>query len=136
MDLKALKRILVPYNMTGYADGALRQGLVAAYRYGAAVTAVYVAADGEGAADALERLKDHLVDALGEDEARRVSTVVSEGAPAHGILDEAVSSRHDLIVLSAHRKAFWKDVVLGTTAERVLRHSPVPVLSIPSDAEG
>ena len=132
--LERPKRILVPYNMTGYADAALRQSLLVADGYGAAVTALYVVGDGEGAADALGRLKDRLTGALGADEARRVAAVVSEGPADRGILEEAVAGRHDLIVLSAHRKSFLEAMVLGTTADRVLRHSPVPVLSIPSDA--
>lgn len=129
------QRILVPYNMTAYADGALRHALGFADRFGGTVTAVFVADDPEEAAVAVEGLKSRLVEALGADEARRVTAVVREDSPDRGILEEAVSGRHDLVVLSAHRKAFWKDMVLGMTAERVLRHSPIPVLSIPSQAK-
>ena len=38
----------------------------------------------------------------------------------------------DLVVLVAHRKSLLGDIVLGTTVERVLRHSRLPVLAIPS----
>jgi nucleotide-binding universal stress UspA family protein len=38
----------------------------------------------------------------------------------------------DLVVLVAHRKSLLGDLVLGATVERVLRHSRIPVLAIPS----
>jgi nucleotide-binding universal stress UspA family protein len=38
----------------------------------------------------------------------------------------------DLVVLVAHRKSILGDWALGTTVERVLRRSRVPVLAIPS----
>ena len=38
----------------------------------------------------------------------------------------------DLVVLVAHRKSLLGDIVLGTTVERVLRHSRLPVLAIAS----
>lgn len=127
------KRVLVPYNMADYADEALRRGLAFADSHGGTVTALYVAEDPAEAAAAVERLKGRLVEALGADEAVRVSAVVREGSADHGILEEAVSGRHDLVVIAAHRKPFWKDLILGMTAERVLRHSPIPVLSVPSE---
>ena len=126
------RRILVPYNMTAYADAALRHAMGFADRFGGTVTAVFVADDPQEAGAAVEGLKARIVDALGADEARRVASVVREDSPDRGILEEAVSGRHDLVVLSAHRKVFWKDMILGMTAERVLRHSPIPVLCIPS----
>ncbi|MDE2292919.1 MAG: universal stress protein [Elusimicrobia bacterium] len=129
------KRVLLPYNMAGYADAALRRGVAFADSWGASVTALYVAEDPSQAAAAVEKLNARLGDVLGADEAQRVSAVVREGRSDRGILEEAVAGRHDLVVLAAHRKTFWQDAVLGMTAERILRHSPIPVLSVPSDAK-
>lgn len=36
----------------------------------------------------------------------------------------------DMVVLVAHRKSLLGDMVLGTTIERVLRHSRLPVLAL------
>lgn len=55
---------------------------------------------------------------------------VRAGDPVKEIL-RAERSR-DLVVLVAHRKSLLGDMVLGTTVERVLRHSRIPVLAIPS----
>ncbi|MEK7233047.1 MAG: universal stress protein [Elusimicrobiota bacterium] len=35
-------------------------------------------------------------------------------------------------ILVAHRKSLIKDAFLGTTLDRVLRHSSIPVLSVPA----
>lgn len=42
----------------------------------------------------------------------------------------------DLVVLTAHRQGLLSETVLGTVAERVLRHCPAPVLAIPSAETG
>ena len=38
----------------------------------------------------------------------------------------------DLVVLAAHRKSLLGEWVLGTTVQRILRHSRIAVLAIPS----
>ena len=48
------------------------------------------------------------------------------------IISAANSGRYELVVLSAHRRAFASDFVLGSAVERLLRHSKVPVLAVPS----
>ena len=53
---------------------------------------------------------------------------VRVGNPVKEILRAARG--RDLIVLVARRKSLFGDIVLGTTAERVLRHSPLPVLAM------
>ncbi len=58
--------------------------------------------------------------------------LVARDGPVSDILRS--TKGHDLVVLAAHRKSLMGDWVLGTTVERVLRYSPIPVLSIPSDA--
>ena len=52
-------------------------------------------------------------------------------ARAH-IVKEMNSGRCELAVLSAHRRPFATDFVLGSTVERLLRHAAIPVLAIPS----
>jgi len=42
------------------------------------------------------------------------------------------AGRADLVVLTAHRQGLLSETVLGTVAERVLRHCPAPVLTIPA----
>lgn len=60
----------------------------------------------------------------------KVDLRIGEGNVVRNILDEA--PRHGLIVLVAHRRGIFRDAVIGTTAEQVLRRSEAPVLSVPA----
>jgi nucleotide-binding universal stress UspA family protein len=71
-----------------------------------------------------------------EDQARplrarefQVDTKVLVGAqPVHGILSEAKASQCDFIAISGHHRAGLTRALLGSTSDKVLRGSPVPVL--------
>lgn len=127
-----LDRILAACNMERYADKALVYALRWARRLGARASVVHVAPKGRPKEDARAALRGHLESVLGRRAAAKLGLIVRFGDPKQEILEAAVRGRFDLIVLSAHRKPFWSGFVLGSTAERVLRHSPTPVLSIPS----
>lgn len=55
-------------------------------------------------------------------------TEIIEGQPASVILDTAQAKPADLIVLCSHGRARIKQWALGSVAQKVARHSPVPVL--------
>lgn len=124
------ERILVPYNMASYAARSLRVAAALAEDFDGRVSAVFVAEGPEEAAKA--RRLDASLRRAADGWADRVRGVVRFGNPVRAIVDEAGSGRHDLLILAAHRKSFWKDMLLGTTAERVLRHCPIPLLAVPS----
>ena len=50
------------------------------------------------------------------------------GLVAQGILDVAQSRRADLIVMCSHGRTGFKRLVLGSVAQKIVHHSPVPVL--------
>ena len=77
----------------------------------------------------LEALRDEL--GLGDD---RATLRVELGKAAAQLLEHAASTKADLIALGSHARASLPDRVLGTTAERVLRHSEVPVLMLPASS--
>ncbi|MGD2120434.1 MAG: universal stress protein [Gemmatimonadota bacterium] len=56
------------------------------------------------------------------------ATVLVGAQPVHGILSEAEASESDLIAVSAHHRAGLTRALLGSTSDKVLRGSPVPVL--------
>ena len=66
----------------------------------------------------------------------RVEPLVRYGQPFHEITELARSRGVDLIVIATHGHTGLKRVLLGSTAERVVRHAPCPVLTIPSRAHG
>jgi nucleotide-binding universal stress UspA family protein len=54
------------------------------------------------------------------------------GTPATEIVREAVESHADLIVMSSHGRRGLQKMFFGSTTERVLRETPVPVLIAPA----
>ena len=64
----------------------------------------------------------------------RAAAVVRQGKPAAEICHTAASLGVDLIVLATHGYTGLKHVWLGSTAERVVRHAPCPVLAVHSPA--
>lgn len=56
--------------------------------------------------------------------------VVRSGAPFAEIADVARALKVDLIILATHGYTGLKHVLLGSTAERVVRHVPCPVLIV------
>jgi nucleotide-binding universal stress UspA family protein len=58
-------------------------------------------------------------------------TLVRIGRAQSDIADTANATGADLIVMGAHGNSGLKQALLGGTTERVLRHSPCPVLTVP-----
>jgi nucleotide-binding universal stress UspA family protein len=65
---------------------------------------------------------------------RGLEAVVAEGTPADEILKTARRRRADLIVLATRGAGNVERLLLGSTAQRVLRHARLPVLAVPSGA--
>ncbi len=59
--------------------------------------------------------------------------VIRIGQPFHEIATGAKTLKADLIVVSTHGYTGLKHVLLGSTAERVVRHAPCPVLTVRRD---
>jgi nucleotide-binding universal stress UspA family protein len=65
-----------------------------------------------------------------------VKGVVELGAPARAICDYARNNEVDLIVTATHGRTGLTHVLLGSTAEHVVRYAHCPVLVMPSYARG
>jgi nucleotide-binding universal stress UspA family protein len=63
-------------------------------------------------------------------EAALAARFLCEGNPAHEIVATAVTWNADLIVLASHGRTGIARVVMGSVAENVLRHAPVPVVVV------
>ena len=59
-----------------------------------------------------------------------VETVVSRGRPDVAILDTAESAKADLIVMGTRGRTGLAHILMGSTAERVLRRSHLPVVTL------
>lgn len=57
-------------------------------------------------------------------------TLIVPGIPYDEILKQATEHSADLIVMGTHGRAGLDHVLFGSTAEKVIRKSPVPVMTI------
>ena len=56
--------------------------------------------------------------------------VVGHGSAGKEIVKRAEETKADLIVISSHGHGGWHHLVMGSVAERVIRHSPCPVFVV------
>lgn len=140
------KHILVPVDGSPASQVSLRSALDMAAGYGASITAVHVLPDDHAfshrpaAPDqaAEQNVSDSraqgqaLLDAVSEAaRARQVPcrTVLARGdRPHRKILETAHARGCDLIAMACHGQLGLKGVLLGSQTQKVLVHSPVPVL--------
>jgi nucleotide-binding universal stress UspA family protein len=60
----------------------------------------------------------------------RVGSTIRPGLAAFEIVDAAKKLNVDLIVIATHGYTGWKHFAIGSTAERVVRAAPCPVLVV------
>lgn len=129
-----MRRILVATDFSTRSDRALRRATLLARQTGAALSLLHVV-DGDR--------PDHLVSldsAAAEKTLVELSRTVRDvdgipcdyrlalDDPFQGVVAAAGTEAADLLVIGPHRRQILRDVFVGTTAERVIRHSPIPVL--------
>jgi universal stress protein A len=140
-----LRSILVPTDFSTPSTKAVIYALALADAFDAKVTLLNVieplAATPDFAVNPLiidsrevmERAKEglnHLVARKHIKRERIESLRVRHGTPFHEISQAAVELKSDLIVIATHGYTGLKHVLLGSTAERVIRHAPCPVLVV------
>jgi universal stress protein A len=54
------------------------------------------------------------------------------GEPASALLAELKKGEHDLVILSTHGRTGLSHLLLGSIAEKLVRLSPVPILTVPN----
>lgn len=64
----------------------------------------------------------------------RLTVATVEGSAAAAIVDEALTRKASLVVMGTHGRGGFDRLLLGSVAEKVLRKSPCPVLTVPPHA--
>jgi nucleotide-binding universal stress UspA family protein len=64
----------------------------------------------------------------------RTTPIAEAGDPQTTIIDQAVSTKADLIVMGTHGRRGFKRLLLGSVTEAILREAPCPVLTVPPHA--
>ena len=65
----------------------------------------------------------------------KTNSIIKQGDAAREITETAEKEEADLIVISTHGETGWKHFVFGSVAEKVVRLSSVPVLTIHAPKE-
>jgi nucleotide-binding universal stress UspA family protein len=143
-----IARILVPTDFSATADAALEYARAFAVRLGASLRIVHVIEEayfggtvgGEvylpdtlNIRDALrqeaERLLSERVTAR-DREQRFIETAVVFGRSFRAIVEDALATSADLIVMGTHGRTGLPHLLLGSVAERIVRTAPCPVLTV------
>ncbi len=129
--LGVLRRILCAVDYSGASRKALEQAGQLAETTGAEIMVVHVAAESEPP-ELLEQERKSLCDWVNPALRVRCSLreIVRHGNPAEQIVTTAETLHASLIVLAMEPRNFLGSLFFGTTVERVIRHSPAPVLSV------
>ncbi|MGD0775882.1 MAG: universal stress protein [Candidatus Solibacter sp.] len=153
MDTPGFKTILCPVDFGELSAHALRHANLLAGCGSAQVIAIYAnwfEAPAYFTAGRVEELRKQFREALGEAERSlkafvdstlgesgdKVETRVVEALPADGILGLAASTGADLIVMGTHGRSGFSRWMLGSVTERILRESPVPLLTVRAAPRG
>lgn len=140
-----IRKILVPTDFSANSEPALDYAAAMAPKFGAAIHLLHVCevpSVTTGSMDAYavaysdwsQKLGDEAEQGLARLQGRftgiPVSTEVLFGNPARCIVTAAKTNDADLIVMGTHGHGPVMHLMMGNVAERVVRMSPVPVLTV------
>jgi nucleotide-binding universal stress UspA family protein len=146
-----IRSILLPIDFSQHSKNALKYAIPLAARFGASLRLIYVVEPTIYPADlgfgqvVLPGVEEELRE-KGEGELRlliereignrvRASAVVRTGNPHQEILKEADEQGVDMIVVATHGHSGVEHMLFGSTADRIVRKSKIPVLTV-RPAEG
>ncbi|HSD64839.1 MAG TPA: universal stress protein [Ignavibacteriaceae bacterium] len=147
-----ISRVLVPIDFSDYSKNALKYAVNFVKRFQAKLFLVYVvepviyppdfsmgqiaipSADLDMDKRAIEELNK-----LAEQEIPpeiKVKTIVKTGKPFIEIIETAKEAEIDLIIIATHGHTGMEHILFGSTAEKVVRKAPCPVLTLREPAKG
>lgn len=137
-----IRSILVPTDFSAPAQAAIEYAVQLASQYDARLTLLHVI-EPVATPDfayypltlendkVMAAAKKHLDQMAAKLKANLVEkTLVRNGVAFHEIARAAQTLKADLIVISTHGYTGLKHILLGSRAERVVRHAPCPVLVV------
>ena len=142
----SLKRIVVPVDFSPSSFGALRFAREWAVRFGSEICLVHVLEPATNFGllgsepivpappppDCRELIRAELAKIAHQDfpDSTKVSVSVRYGVPYDEIVTAAQEMAADLIVISTHGRSGISRALMGSTAERIVRHATCPVLTL------
>ena len=147
-----IKKVLVPIDFSDYSKNSLRYAVNFAKQFNAEIYLIYVVEPviyppdfsmGQIAIPSVnaewdERAKVEL-DNLAKTEIPEgvnVKTILKNGKPFLEIIDTASEENIDLIIIATHGHTGMEHLLFGSTAEKVVRKAPCPVLTLREPIKG
>jgi nucleotide-binding universal stress UspA family protein len=136
-------KILVPVDFSEHSQKALRYALAFAKQFDAEVTLVHIVeqmvypgdwmypplAVTDFATEKREQMVERLR-SLDEGSGLKTQHIVRLGRAWQEVVEIAKEQHTDMIILATHGYTGLKHVLLGSVAEKIVRHAPCPVLSV------
>ncbi len=147
-----IKKILVPIDFSDYSKSALRYAVSFAKLFNSEMVMIYVvepiiyppdfsmgqiaipSVNTEWDKTAIEQLEK-----LSKSEIPvniKVKTLVKTGKPFVEIIETASEENVDLIIIATHGHSGVEHILFGSTAEKVVRKAPCPVLTLREPIKG
>ena len=147
-----IKKVLVPIDFSDYSKSSLRYAVSFARQFNAEIYLIYVvepviyppdfsmgqiaipsvnAEWGKRAKEELENLAKTEIP-----EGVNVKTILKNGKPFMEIIDAASEEDIDLIIIATHGHSGVEHILFGSTAEKVVRKAPCPVLTLREPIKG
>ena len=147
-----IKKILVPIDFSDYSKSSLKYATNFANKFNAGITLIYVVEPviyppdfsmGQIAIPSVNaewdlKAKEEL-EKLGKQEipeSINVSIIIKTGKPFLEIIDTAAEENIDLIIIATHGHSGVEHILFGSTAEKVVRKAPCPVLTLREPIKG
>lgn len=142
---KILEKILVPTDLSPLSFVALEYANSIAETYDAKVYLVYVCEQvpsekklkkypelKEKFKEFKKKIREELKKLANEklNLAEEVEIVILEGNPYREIIKFTIDNNIGLIVVASHGRTGFSHILMGSVAEKIVRYSPVPVLTV------
>ena len=128
-DSLAFQRLLIASDGSSYSDAALMEATAMAARAGSELLGVAVARE-EGEISETREILQRMLTAANR-EGVSFQGISPQGLAAdEGIIQVALENRVDLIIMGSHGRTGFKRLLMGSVTERVIGHTPCPVLVV------
>ncbi len=150
--MEQIKKILVPIDFSDYSKNALKYAIQFAKQFNAKIYLVYVvepiiypadfsmgqvaipSADIDLHSRAEEELRKLSKDFING--SLQVEILIKTGKPFIEIIETASANDIDLIIIATHGHTGVEHLLFGSTAEKVVRKAPCPVLTLREPIKG
>lgn len=147
-----IKKVLVPIDFSDYSKSALKYAVNFTKQFNAELILIYVVEpviyppDFSMGQIAIPTVDLEMDKRAGEEleklaakeipEGIKVKTLVKTGKPFIEIIETASEEDIDLVIIASHGHTGVEHILFGSTAEKVVRKAPCPVLTIREPVKG